>query len=33
MSESKARATGVLHEIGGVSHASLFVNDEIGEKQ
>jgi hypothetical protein len=33
MSESRAHATGVSHEIGGVSHACLLVNDEIGEKQ
>jgi len=33
MSESRAHAIGVLHEIGGVSHARLLVNDEIGEKR
>jgi hypothetical protein len=33
MSESRAHATGVQHDIGGVSHARLLVNDETGEKR
>jgi hypothetical protein len=33
MNESRAHATGVLHETGGVSHARLLVNDKIGEKR
>jgi hypothetical protein len=34
MSESRAHATGVLHETGGVSRARLvLVNDETGEKR
>jgi hypothetical protein len=33
MSESRAHATGVLTDVGGVSHARLLVNDEIGEKR
>ena len=32
MNDSRAHATGVLHEIGGVSHARSLVHDEIGEK-